>query len=131
MSNITNAQNIQAWTENSDYVIENFTDSGDFYRKHVLNPALLQLLGEVNEKKILDAGSGQGYLSRMLAKKGAKVTAVEPAEGLITYSLEKERDENLGITYIKADLSTWKAKTNNFDIVVSNMVFMDMMIFIL
>lgn len=30
-----------------------------------------------------------------------------------------------GITYIKANLSKWKEKPNHYDIVVSNMVFMD------
>jgi 2-polyprenyl-3-methyl-5-hydroxy-6-metoxy-1,4-benzoquinol methylase len=125
MSKITNDQNIQEWTEKADYVVEKFTEQGDFYRQHVLNPALFSLLGDVKGKTILDAGSGEGYLARMLSKQGAKVTAVEPAEGLITHALEREKKENLGITYIKADLSKWDAVPNSFDIVVSNMVFMD------
>lgn len=115
---------LKACEQESDYIIEKFTDEGDFYRQHVLNPALFSLLGDVKGKTILDAGSGQGYLSRMLAQKGAIVTAVEPAAGLINYAKEREKKEKLGITYIHADLSTWE-ESSTFDIVVSNMVFMN------
>ncbi len=125
MSDITNDDNIKAWADKSSYVTEKFTDDGDFYRKHVINPAIFSLLGDIKGKTILDAGSGQGYLSRLLAKQGAIVTSLEPAEGLIAYAIERERTEKLGITHIKADLSTWNEKPSNFDIVVSNMVFMD------
>lgn len=125
MSDITNDQTIEEWNKAATYVIEKFTDEGDFYRKHVLNPALFSLLGDVKGKTILDAGSGQGYLSRYLAKQGANVTSLEPAEGLINYAIEREKKENIGITYIKADLSKWKEQPNYFDTVVSNMVLMD------
>ena len=125
MAKTTNTQNIQAWTQASNYVINKFNDEGDFYRKHVLNPALFSLIGNLINKHVLDAGSGEGYLSRMLAQKRAIVTAVEPAEGLINHAIKREQKEKLGITYIKADLSKWFEKKNYFDIVVSNMVFMD------
>ncbi len=123
--NITNAQNIQAWSEATDYITQKFTDDGDFYRQHVINPALFSLLGDIKGKTVLDAGCGQGYLSRKLAKKGAKVTGLEPADGLISYAIEREKKEKLGIIYIKADLSKWHDKPNYYDIVVSNMVLMD------
>lgn len=125
MTDITNTQNIKAWDEQSTYVLEKFTDDGDFYRQHVLNPALFSLVGDVAGKTILDAGCGQGYLSRLFAKRGAKVTGLEPAEGLIKYAKEREEKEKLGITYVQADLSTWQDTLGTFDIVVSNMVFMD------
>jgi len=125
MSSITNGQNIKEWSEKTDFILNKITDEGDFYRKHVINPALFSLLGNVKGKLLLDAGCGEGYLSRYLAKQGAIVTGLEPAEGLINHAIEREQKEKLGITYIKADLSKWKDKEKYFDIVVSNMVFMD------
>jgi len=122
---VTNDQVIKAWTEATDYVVSKFTDEGDFYRQHVLNKALFDLLGTVKGKKILDSGCGEGYLSRMLSKKGAIVTGLEPAHGLIQHAIETEKKENLGIEYIEKDLSEWEGKKSTFDIVVSNMVFMD------
>lgn len=125
MLGITNDQNIKAWTEATDFVIKKFTDEGDFYRQYIINPALFSLIGDIKGKKILDAGCGQGYLSRKLAKKEAKVTGLEPAEGLINYAIERENKEKLGIAYIRADLSKWNDKSNYYDVVISNMVFMD------
>jgi len=125
MTSITNDQNIQEWSSVPNEIIENFGDQGDFSRQHQLNPAILSLLGYVKGKKILDAGSGTGYLSRLLAKKEAHMTGIEPATNLYNYAVSQESKESLGITYIQEDLSTWKSTPNTFDIVVSNMVFMD------
>lgn len=125
MSKVTNCENIQAWDKNSNHVIEKFTDEGDFYRQHVINPAFFSLLGNIKGKVILDAGCGQGYLSRLLAKRGAKVTGLESAKGLISYAIQKEKQEKLGIKYIQADLSNQKKEQNFYDIILSNMVFMD------
>ncbi|HEY4382909.1 MAG TPA: class I SAM-dependent methyltransferase, partial [Ktedonobacteraceae bacterium] len=73
---------------------------------------------------ILDAGCGQGYLSRLLARKGAHVTGIEPSEAFYTYARQREQSEQLGIHYIQADLSTW-IPSNTFDFVIANMVLMD------
>ncbi len=40
-------------------------------------------------RRVLDAGCGNGYFSRMLAGRGAEVTGVEPAESLISFAREK------------------------------------------
>ena len=124
MSKITNDDNIKLWSSAPKNILENFGDEGDFARQHLLNPALFSLLGDIKNKKILDAGCGQGYLCRLLAKKGAIVTGIEPALDFIEYAIDREKKEHLVITYFKEDLS--KFKTNDeFDFVVSNMVFMD------
>jgi 2-polyprenyl-3-methyl-5-hydroxy-6-metoxy-1,4-benzoquinol methylase len=124
MAEITNRDVIKAWATVPQERIENFGEEGDVTRKYLLNPALFQMLGEVRGKSILDAGCGQGYLSRLLAKKGASVTGIEPAEAFYAYILHKEQVEPLGITYLQADLSTWSSPPI-FDCVIANMVFMD------
>lgn len=73
----------------------------------------------------MDAGCGQGYLARLLAKHGAHVTGIEPADAFYTYALRREQTEQLGIHYVQADLSTWTPTPNTFDAVIANMVFMD------
>src|SRR4030095_6927814 len=40
-------------------------------------PTLLALLGDVSGQDVLDAGCGEGYLSRILAARGARVTGVD------------------------------------------------------
>lgn len=72
----------------------------------------------------MDAGSGTGYLARMMTKRGAEVTAVEPATNLFNYAKQREVDDPLGITYVQQDLCEIEY-TAKFDAVVSNMVLMD------
>lgn len=123
MSETTNQSIIVAWSSAAAHP-EQFGDEGDFARQHLLNPAIVALLGDVAGKHVLDAGCGQGYLSRLLAKRGAVVTGVEPAEGWLRYAREREAQEPLGITYVQRDLSSF-AMRESFDAAVANMVFMD------
>lgn len=120
----TNESNIKSWSDYSLEEIEKFGDDGDFARQHLLTPTILSLLGDVKGKKILDAGCGTGYLSRKLAKLGAVVTGIEPSE-IVKYDIERETKDKLGITYFQKDLSSTEDMVNDFDIVVSNMVLMD------
>jgi 2-polyprenyl-3-methyl-5-hydroxy-6-metoxy-1,4-benzoquinol methylase len=125
MPNITNTEAIHAWSTFPAELIEQIGDEGDFARQHLLNPVLFALLGDVKDKAILDAGCGQGYLARLLARKGAFVTGVEPADSLYAYAFQKEQTEKLGITYIQADLSSLDTFHGIFDYVIANMVLMD------
>jgi 2-polyprenyl-3-methyl-5-hydroxy-6-metoxy-1,4-benzoquinol methylase len=122
---LTNKDAIQAWSNMPRQIMENFGDEGDFIRLHLLNPVLFSLLGDVAGKTILDAGCGQAYLSRLLARKGAIVTGIEPGTQGYIYALQREQTEPLGISYLQEDLSAWKPKLNTFDYVIANMVFMD------
>ncbi len=124
MSELTNAEVIRAWATSDS--TRAFGEEGDFARQHLLNPAIFALLGDaLPEKAILDAGCGQGYLCRMLARKGARMTGIEPADSLYCTALQREQDEPLGITYLQHDLSTFTSVQSIYDVVVANMVFMD------
>jgi len=96
---------------------------GDFAKKHLLNPTVLQLVGDVAGRKVLDAGAGQGYFSRILANRGAIVTSVEPATTLIEHSRHLESQRPLGVDYVQSDLTT-ASFDPVFDVVVANMVFL-------
>lgn len=93
----TNADVIAAWFHYSEHLIEGFDEEGDLIRHYLLNPTIFTLLGEVRGKCILDAGCGQGYLCRLLARKGARVTGVEPAEPIIRYAQRREKSDQFGI----------------------------------
>ncbi len=95
---------------------------GDFCRRHLLNPVVLRMLGDVAGRRVLDAGCGNGYLSRTLARLGATVVGVDPAEAMIGYSRERESRLRQGITYVQADLSDPPDLGEPFDAVVSNVV---------
>jgi SAM-dependent methyltransferase len=64
---------------------------------------LLELLGDVNGRRVLDAGCGEGYLARWLAARGAHVTGIDLSARLI--ALARARDPGGSIDYQVADLS--------------------------
>src|SRR5918999_3200494 len=66
-------------------------------------PHLLDLLGDVSDRVVLDAGCGEGYLARILAARGARVTGIDLSPRLIDLARQKESDGV--ITYHVADLS--------------------------
>jgi ubiquinone/menaquinone biosynthesis C-methylase UbiE len=101
-------------------------DEGDPHRIVLLNPVLLDLLGSVRGKSVLDAGCGEGYLSRKLAKLEAKVTGVDFSTEMLAMARERT-DPKRDIRYIHGnceDMSYLSAES--FDIVVSNMVLQDL-----
>ncbi len=65
-------------------------------------PILLGLLGDVCDKVVLDAGCGEGFLARVLAARGARVTGIDLSPRLI--ALARERDAAGAIDYRVADL---------------------------
>lgn len=66
-------------------------------------PSLLELIGDLTGKTVLDAGCGEGYLARVLAARGAQVTGIDISPALIGQARLKDAD-NL-IDYRVADLS--------------------------
>jgi 2-polyprenyl-3-methyl-5-hydroxy-6-metoxy-1,4-benzoquinol methylase len=123
--NWTNEEAIQRWAEFPREVMDEMEPDGDFSKRHLLNPVLLRMLGDVRGQRILDAGCGHGYLSRMLAARGAQVTGVEPAQALFGYAAERESGRPLGIRYVQADLCRLPDLGGPFDAVVANMVLLD------
>jgi SAM-dependent methyltransferase len=121
----TNEAAIRDWNRMSWKELSALDPDGDFGRKHMLNPVIFRLLGELEGRRVLDAGCGQGYLSRLLAERGALVTGVEPADALYEYALAQERDRERHVRYIQADLSSGADIGRGYDAVVASMVFLD------
>lgn len=101
-------------------------DSGVWHHRVDIDPVIFNLLGNIKNKKILEVGCGNGYLSRLLARKGAEVTAVDLSQKLLDYAILKERKKPLGINYLQRSASNLRGIKNElFDVVVSNMSLMD------
>jgi SAM-dependent methyltransferase len=85
---------------------------------------LLELLGDVTDLDVLDAGCGEGYLSRILAGRGARVTGVDLSPRLVELSQAKPSPGQ--IAYRVADLSEPQPDlAGRFDAVASYFVLND------
>lgn len=87
-------------------------------------PRLLAEIGDVAGLRALDAGCGEGYLARILAARGARVTGADVAENLLT--LAHARDPEGAIVWRLGDLSQPAPDlAGQFDLAVSHMALND------
>ncbi|MHB1445930.1 MAG: class I SAM-dependent methyltransferase [Acidimicrobiales bacterium] len=120
-----NHEHLDSYSQLDDDFHDRWDPEGDFERRLLLNPTIFRLLGDVRHKRILDAGCGNGYLSRLLAQRGAEVIGVEPATGPLDYARRREEEAPLRITYLQRDLSRLGDLGQPLDAVVANMVLLD------
>ncbi|MET1013830.1 MAG: class I SAM-dependent methyltransferase [Paenisporosarcina sp.] len=115
------------WDANAELLSSLYTEQGDLHRVVLLNPALFELMESVSGKKILDAGCGEGYLSRLLANDGAtSVTSVDYSSKMIEIAKNKT-PSRLGIEFHHGNCEELSFLHDNpFDLIVSNMVFHDL-----
>lgn len=64
---------------------------------------MLDFLGDLSGREVLDAACGEGFLARVLASRGAQVTGIDCSARLIT--MAREKDPHHTISYHVADLS--------------------------
>lgn len=96
-------------------------DTGDFYHRTQIDPPVYSMIGNPKDKVIYDLGCGNGYISRNLARGGAKVYASDISSKLI--DIAKEKSKGLDISYSVHDAIVFNAyEKGMFDIVVMNMV---------
>jgi 2-polyprenyl-3-methyl-5-hydroxy-6-metoxy-1,4-benzoquinol methylase len=96
---------------------------GFHYHLDLAIPRLLQAVGSVVGLAVLDAGCGEGIVSRSLAGP-ARVVGIDISSQLIAYA--RKRDTTKAISYEVHDLSQALPQyERTFDIVVSNLVLND------
>ena len=114
------------WDENADMWTEQVRKGWDAYREYFNNPAFFAFIGDIKGKKLLDAGCGEGYNTRLLAKKGSRVVGIDISKKMIEYAREREQKEPLGIRYEVASFSNLSLLDDEYlDVIVSFMALMD------
>jgi ubiquinone/menaquinone biosynthesis C-methylase UbiE len=95
------------------------------YRDWLNTPAFFALLPDVAGLTGLDIGCGEGHNTRLLAQRGAMVTAVDIAENFIAHARQAEAQEPRGITYGVASAVELPFPDAAFDFATAFMCFMD------
>jgi 2-polyprenyl-3-methyl-5-hydroxy-6-metoxy-1,4-benzoquinol methylase len=108
---------------------DDFIETGlDYHRLEIHGPALLRACGDVKGLRVLDVGCGQGYFSRVLSERGAKVVGIDLSPKMIALAKRHEKVHPLGIQYRVMDASrigrAWGP--GSFDLVTACMSLHDM-----
>ncbi len=119
-------QAIQRWNQYAERYTATYDEQGDNHRVVLLNPTIFSLLEGLDGKHVLDAGCGEGYLSRLLAKKGASVTAVDFSQKMLDIAMERTQQQE-AIQFLHGNCENLAFLADEqFDGIVSNMVLQDL-----
>src|SRR2546428_11340282 len=87
------------WNESAESWTKLARAGYDVYRDYLNTPAFFAMLPSVEGLTGLDIGCGEGYNTRLLAKHGARVNAIDIAEVFIAHAQATEKETPLGIDY--------------------------------
>jgi len=88
-------------------------------------PHILELMGDVQGKRVLDAGCGGGFYSLWLGENGAKVLGVDGSKEMIKIAKRKASSKMLDAEFMIGDISDLRIEDSTFDLVLSTLVLMD------
>lgn len=95
--------------------------STDPFRNGLHYPAVIEKIGDVEGKRILDVGCGDGFFTRMLAQKGARLVGYDISPEKIEEAKNFDDVSNNNIQFLVATPKTL-ISNQQFDVAVSVMV---------
>lgn len=119
----------QLWSDKAEGWDRQVGSEGDRNRIYNVHPTLFRMLdevGDLNGKRVLDAGCGTGYLAIKLARQGAKVSAIDYAPGMVAVAKMNVAEAGLDIALRQDSIMTLTTVADQSqDLVVSNYVLQD------
>ena len=116
----------RCWDDNAEVWARHVRAGYDTYRELYNNPAFFDFVGDLSGQSVLDAGCGEGFNTRLLARRGARMTGVDISPRMIDLARAEEEREPLGIRYQVASVSNLSVFVDEtFDAVVSTMTLTD------
>ena len=97
----------------------------DTYRDYLNTPAFLAMLPDVEGLRGLDIGCGEGHNTRLLARQGPRLTAIDVAQVFVGHARAMEAQEPLGIRYLAASGVELPFAAASFHFATGFMSFMD------
>jgi ubiquinone/menaquinone biosynthesis C-methylase UbiE len=97
----------------------------DVYRDYLNTPAFFAMLPDVEGLTGLDIGCGEGHNTRLLAGRGANVTAIDIAEVFVGPAAQVEREDARRIAYAVASAVELPFADCAFDFATALMCLMD------
>ena len=94
--------------------------NGKFKPLHLINPLRTSYIEDkvdIKNLEILDIGCGGGILAELLAQKGAKVTAIDLADGPLNVAKIRQKKSKLDINYRKISTTEIVKEKKTFDVI--------------
>src|SRR4029453_19131768 len=113
------------WNGNAETWTQMARAGYDVYRDYVNTPAFFAMLPDITGLSGLDIGCGEGHNTRLLAQRGARITAIDFSDNFMFFSQQTEADEPLGIEYCVASAVALPFPDMTFDFATGFMSFMD------
>ena len=123
---MTRAEAAACWEANAEIWTRHARAGLDVYRDRVNTPAFLAMLPPVTGLCGLDIGCGEGGNTRELARRGARMTALDISPTFLCHAQVSEREEPLGIRYVHADAVSMPFADAAFDFTTAFMSLMDL-----
>lgn len=114
------------WEANAETWTRHARAGLDTYRDWVNTPAFLAMLPPVAGLRGLDIGCGEGGNTRSVARLGADMTGLDRSRTFLRHACGAERDEPLGIGYVRSDAASLPFADAAFDFATAFMSLMDM-----
>ena len=111
---------------NAEFWIEIIQNHRDKYREELTNTAVLNAIGAAGGLTVLDAGCGEGYLSRKLAGEGAVVTGVDSSAELIKAARNHDLASELPASFDVGTVDSLPYDADSFDLVLCNHLLNDL-----
>lgn len=116
----------EAWDRNADLWTDRVRAGMDLYREVFNNPSFLATLPDLSGQQVIDLGCGEGTNTRLMARRGARMTGIDLSPQMIAAARVVEKQESLGIAY---EVASYTSRTpfpdKRFDAAVSTMALMD------
>jgi ubiquinone/menaquinone biosynthesis C-methylase UbiE len=94
-------------------------EGSDTYHTKVILPALMRIVGDIKGKDVLDLACGQGFFSRALLEKGAKVTGIDIGKELIASAESVQKGQMNKVHYFVTGADDlFMLKDKSMDIIV-------------
>jgi 2-polyprenyl-3-methyl-5-hydroxy-6-metoxy-1,4-benzoquinol methylase len=114
------------WETNAGFWVQIIRENRDKYRNELTNAAVLNAIGSPSQLAVLDAGCGEGYLGRLLARDGATVTGIDSSANLIEAARRQQLLDGLTVAFDVGSVEALPYGDNQFDLVICNHVLNDL-----
>jgi len=119
MGKISDAELLRLVEAAFDSIAEAYLAAEDTEACRTFSGEMLELLGDVSGKHILDAGCGFGQQAEILIQRGARVTGVDISGRLISLAQDRVGRSKFA-KFIKADIRAYlKSQRGRFDGIIS------------